>query len=91
LQTVDGVLTSDSDALLYGAKKVYRKLKMDVSWIFLTRSTIKSRYIKLYTPPANNINNHPLLVLHVNEDYDASFLSKKITAFQDISNYHWRK
>ena len=49
MQTVDGVLTSDSDALLYGAKKVYRKLKMDVSWVFLTRTTITSRYIKLYS------------------------------------------
>jgi hypothetical protein len=29
------------------------------------------RNIKLYTPRTNNINNHPLLPLHDNEDYDA--------------------
>jgi hypothetical protein len=27
--------------------------------------------IKLYSPRTNNINNHPLLPLHDNEDYDA--------------------
>ncbi|XP_063432046.1 flap endonuclease GEN homolog 1-like [Mytilus trossulus] len=30
---VDGVLTSDGDALLYGAKKVYRNFKMDVGTV----------------------------------------------------------
>ena len=29
--------------------------------------------IKLYTPCTNNINNPPVLPLHDNEDYDASF------------------
>jgi hypothetical protein len=47
--------------------------------------------IKLCTPRTNNINNHPLFPLHDNEDYDAFFLSKKMTTFQDMSNYHWRK
>jgi hypothetical protein len=32
-----------------------------------------ARHIKLYTPRANNTNNPPLLLLHDNEDYDASF------------------
>jgi len=31
------------------------------------------RHIKLYTPRTNNINNPPLLLLHDNVDYDASF------------------
>ena len=31
------------------------------------------RRIKLYTPRANNINNPPLLPLHDNEEYDASY------------------
>jgi hypothetical protein len=51
----------------------------------------KDSNIKLYTPLTNNINNLTLLHLHDNEDYDASFLSKKMTTFQDMSNYHWRK
>ena len=29
--------------------------------------------IKLYTPRTKNINNAPLLLLHDNEEYDASF------------------
>jgi len=52
---------------------------------------LTARNIKLCTPRTNNINNHPLLSLHDNEDYDAFFLSKKMTTFQDMSNYHWRK
>ena len=32
-----------------------------------------TRKIKLYTPRTNTINNPPLLPLHDNEDYDASF------------------
>ena len=52
---------------------------------------ITARDIKLYTPRTNNINNPPPLQLHDNEDYDASFLSKKMTTFQDMSNYHWQK
>ena len=34
---------------------------------------LTDRNIKLYTSRTNNINNHPLLPLHDNEDYDASF------------------
>ena len=52
---------------------------------------LTGRYIKLYTPRTNNINNPPLLLLRYNQKYDVSFLSKKMTAFHYILNYHWRK
>ena len=42
--------------------------------------------IKLYTPRTNNINNPPLLSLHDNAYYYASFLLKKMTTFQDMSH-----
>jgi hypothetical protein len=46
------------------------------------------RKIKLYTPLTNYILNPPLLLLLDNGDYEASFLWKKMTTFQDMSNYH---
>jgi hypothetical protein len=34
---------------------------------------LTSKHFKLCTPRGNNIKNPPLLVLHVNEEYDAFF------------------
>jgi hypothetical protein len=40
----------------------------------INATTILIVYIKLYTPGTNNINNPPMLPLHDNEKYDASYI-----------------
>ena len=52
---------------------------------------LTGRNIKLSSPCTNNINHPPLLLLDDNEDYDVCCFVKKMTTFQDMSNYHWRK
>ena len=42
---------------------------------------LTDRYIKLYTPRTNYINNPPLLLLRYNQKYDASFFVEKDDSF----------
>ena len=44
----------------------------------------RNRKIKLYTPRENNIDNPPLLPLHDNEDYTASFF---VVEYDNFSGY----
>jgi hypothetical protein len=57
---------------------------------------LTSKHFKLCTPRGNNINNPPLLVLHVNEEYDAFFFVEeddnfpgyiKLSLAKEKSNY----
>ena len=52
---------------------------------------VRNRTIKLYPPHTNHINNPHCYCYTTMKIMLPLVLSKKMTTFQDKSNYHWRK